>query len=102
MNEESGVPTPQEHKTGSTGPFVGIVIIVLVLILGGLYFWGSYLNEQDALNASESAIEESSADGDIAGPADEPDRIESDLDSFDAAAFDASLEASLQAAESEF
>ena len=35
-----------EHRPNpenSVGPLVGIVIIVLILVLGGLYFWGERL-----------------------------------------------------------
>lgn len=28
------------------GPIVGVIIIVLLLILGALYFWGAHLNAQ--------------------------------------------------------
>lgn len=46
--------TPQDHmrtmppapKTGA-GPTVGIVIIIILFIIGGLYFWGARLNQQD-------------------------------------------------------
>jgi hypothetical protein len=31
-------------SSGGSGPIVGIIIIVLMLILGGLYFWGAQLN----------------------------------------------------------
>ncbi len=31
------------HKSGS-GPIVGIVIIVVLVLFGALYFWGAALN----------------------------------------------------------
>lgn len=36
--------TTTEKKT--FGPLIGIIIIVVVLVIGGLYFWGSQLNKQ--------------------------------------------------------
>lgn len=33
------------HKQGA-GPIVGIVIIVVLLAIGALYFWGAHLNTQ--------------------------------------------------------
>jgi hypothetical protein len=36
---------PAPHKKGGMGASVGIVIIVILLILGGLYFWGARLNQ---------------------------------------------------------
>jgi hypothetical protein len=36
---------PPGHKSGS-GPIIGVVIIVIMLVLGGLYFWGASLNRE--------------------------------------------------------
>ena len=36
--------TPQK-KTG-VGPMIGTIIIVILLIFGGLYFWGAQLNKE--------------------------------------------------------
>ncbi|HYF10186.1 MAG TPA: hypothetical protein VD967_01095 [Candidatus Paceibacterota bacterium] len=36
----------QPNKDNSVGPLIGIVIILLILVLGGLYFWGERLAEQ--------------------------------------------------------
>lgn len=94
---ETEARMPHESKTGSNGPLAGVVIIILVLILGGLYFWGSYVNEQEA---ADSTLTES-LETELAGPEDEPDQIGEDLDAFDGAAFDAQLEADLQAVESQ-
>jgi hypothetical protein len=38
------MPAPQKKK-GGMGATVGIVIIVILLIFGGLYFWGERLNQ---------------------------------------------------------
>lgn len=76
---------------------MGIIIIVLLLVLGGLYFWGSQLNQA----ANENAIFDSAQNDDIASQNDEPEAIESDLNTFDSAQFDAQLEADLNAIESE-
>lgn len=37
---------PQRKKEKPMGPLVGIIIIILVLALGGLYFWGRELNTE--------------------------------------------------------
>jgi hypothetical protein len=39
-------PAPEPHKS-SIGPMAGAVIVILLLIAGGLYFWGAQLNKQD-------------------------------------------------------
>ena len=36
--------TIMPKKKGSAGATVGIIIIVLLMIFGGLYFWGARLN----------------------------------------------------------
>lgn len=36
----------QPKKTGA-GPTAGIIIIVILLIFGALYFWGAALNENE-------------------------------------------------------
>jgi hypothetical protein len=39
--------SPAEHKKTSVGPTVGIIIIVILLAFGALYFWGAKLNSAD-------------------------------------------------------
>jgi len=92
-------PTPPTEKSGGVGPMMGIVIIVILLIFGGLYFWGAYLNEQKQMD--ESLLFDPSLNEDITGSGDEPAQIESDLDAFDTADFEAQLEAELQEIESQ-
>ncbi len=41
------MPSQSQMPKRSAGPAVGIVIIVLVLIIGALYFWGSSLNKSE-------------------------------------------------------
>lgn len=36
------------HKSGSWGAAIGIVIILLVLVIGALYFWGAKLAEEES------------------------------------------------------
>lgn len=78
-----------------TGPLVGAAIVIILLIFGGLYVWGTTLNapEQDA------ALQMEDATVDITTSQDEPAAIESSLDAFDTAQFDAQLDADLKAIE---
>ncbi len=39
---------PEAPKSG-IGPIVGAVIVVILLIAGGLYFWGAKLNQQNTV-----------------------------------------------------
>ena len=95
----NGASTPQQ-PTGGVGPVMAVVIIVALLILGGLYFWGAQLNER--VQSDESALVDGTSNSDIASANDEPDQIEKDLDTFDSAAFESQLDADLKAAESQF
>ena len=59
-NQQSNTPEKKAsliegHHT-KLGPVLGILVIVLVLIVGGLYLWGASLN-QEAENIPPRAIE---------------------------------------------
>ena len=44
----NAMPREAGHAKNSSGPTIGIVIIVILLIFGALYFWGERLNQKDA------------------------------------------------------
>ena len=50
-------PVQQPAPAKSAGPIVGIIIIIVVLIIGALYFYGAQLNHQPApeINTNVSA-----------------------------------------------
>jgi len=53
QNGPNTSPLPMDNGEGSkVGPVIGIIIIILVLLLGVLYFWG-----QRAENAEQENIE---------------------------------------------
>lgn len=37
---------PPPKKSGSVGPFFGIIIVIGMLLVGAFYFWGGRLNNQ--------------------------------------------------------
>ncbi len=37
----------------SSGPIVGVVVIILVLVVGALYFWGAELNKEQSQSAEK-------------------------------------------------
>lgn len=45
--ENSAIKQPKEHGKQETGPVVGIIIIIVVIILGGLYVWGARLSKTE-------------------------------------------------------
>ncbi len=97
MNDQQPVMNPAQvsggmppKKSGSIGPIVGIAIIIIVLLLGGLYFWGEQLKKEDELekarqeaaqieNAPDSKTDRLSAQG----SSDAASAIEADLSATD-------------------
>ncbi len=68
------------------GPIIGIIIIVLVLTLGGFYFYGNQLNEkngnvtpEEILNAPDASV----VSLEQQSPSDEISDIEADLNATD-------------------
>jgi len=43
------MPNPETPQGKNAGSVVGIIVIVLVLALGGFYFWGKQLREETPL-----------------------------------------------------
>ncbi len=46
-------PEPAETK-GGIGPLVGSIIVIVILIIGAIYFWGGKLNRIDTLPAENN------------------------------------------------
>lgn len=40
------------------GPVIGIAIIIVILIFGGLYYWGAKISKQDAIDNQENLTAE--------------------------------------------
>lgn len=45
-NADRLLPPGDERTKGSAGAVVGIIIIVILMLFGALYFWGARLNAQ--------------------------------------------------------
>jgi len=89
-----GEPTPAEGGKKPMGPIVGVVIIVIVLIFGGLYFWGAKVSKEKTMTAEEITAQE-----DVMliklkeqSESDEIADIEADLNATDLEGLDAELE----------
>ena len=96
-----GMPEPQpEGKSGSYGPIVGILIIVVLLIFAGFYFWGDSLNSEmpEVDNTEEvptapegEAMEEEATEVPLSD-SDELDALEAELEGTILEDIDAELE----------
>ncbi|MDQ3089534.1 MAG: hypothetical protein M3Q24_00055 [bacterium] len=66
------------HKEGSVGPVIGTIIILAVILLGGLYFWG---NRSEIRNANIEGQTQSELEAiETQSDSDDLDSIDSDLD----------------------
>ena len=64
-------------KEGSVGPVIGTIIILAVIVLGGLYFWGQRASEKAM---SEAQLGEVVQDITTQSQSDEAAAIQADLD----------------------
>ena len=76
----------------SFGPIIGIIIIVIILIFGGLYFWGQQLNEEVSIESLAPSADETIGTLEMQSTSDEISDIESDLDLTDLEDLDADLD----------
>ena len=89
----SPTPTPTPEGDGnSAGPIVGSVIVIIIIIIGGLYFWGQRLSQdmkgEDILSEEDALV----ADLVEVSDSDEVGAIEDDLNATDLDDLDADLE----------
>ncbi len=97
-------PQIQQNKS-SIGSIIGTVIIIAIIILGGLYFWGKRIEEArikkelttepvtteetENIQSEEDAINKTSGGDDL-------NSIENDLNNTNTTNLDAELEATLE------
>jgi uncharacterized protein HemX len=51
---------PPQHKEGSLGPIIATVIILAVIVLGGLYFWGQRKSAEAPANSTNASVNQTS------------------------------------------
>jgi hypothetical protein len=95
-------PEPQKHPVG---PIAGAIIVIILLIAGGLYFWGAQMNESNDMNAipfipgNDETQLEAGADVNAGLPpqssSDDVSAIEADMAAMDMGAIDAENSASM-------
>jgi|SRR3989344_5601117 len=96
MATPSSTPTEPSPKR-AFGPTVGVGIIVLIIVLGGLYFWGAELNkrQEGTMMTPEQILSENDPTLNnlkVQSSADTVDAIEADLQATDLSAIDADLD----------
>ncbi len=100
--------SPEEPKSG-VGPIAGAIIVILLLVAGGLYYWGAKLNEDIQNNTIPYIPDDTSMQMQEATPtatdtdpglpqqssSDDPSSIESDFNAMDFNQIDSQNEAEL-------
>lgn len=69
MSEQENLNLNKEKKDSVVGPLIGSILIVVLLLLGGLYFWGY--------------IEHNQSEDDVASMQEELSEIENDFAKFE-------------------
>jgi len=60
-----GTPAPQKEEKGSMGPLIGSIIVIVILVIGAIYFWGGTLNKQEGAPVDEQPAAALSSSDDI-------------------------------------
>lgn len=89
-NMNMGTPAPES----STGPVIATVIILAVIILGGLYFWGQrgMTDEPDTTAPAASTTDNTTAAIESQSSLDTTSSIDADLKSTDTTSVDSNLQ----------
>ena len=101
--DTKNTPVPEASKDHHShiGPILGVLIVVLVLILGGLYLWGGTISETgemvepQSIENNEPETVRAEADEQIlntTSSSDEIEAIEADLESTELDELDAELD----------
>lgn len=90
---------PNETDTSeesSMGPIIGAIIIILILIIGGLYFWGQNLVDKEGVTDedAEEILEDDEVSEELSqqSSSDEVEDIEADLEASSFEDIDSDLE----------
>ncbi len=65
MDEQKNLQQPEKN---STGALIGSIIVIIVLVLGAIYFWGGKLNstrDTGAANVAETQSEIADLENDL-------------------------------------
>ncbi len=86
------------RRDSTAGPLIGSIIIVLIILIGGLYFWGSIIVDRKSQIESEAVLEDQSRDAEVEAittqsSSDDTSSIESDLNATDVDSADEELDA---------
>lgn len=76
------IPAPNS-MFASLGPILALLVVLIVVIAGGLYVWGSLLKEDDLAAPLDQTSQEGQTTQTNTSPSDEINAIETDLNNTD-------------------
>jgi uncharacterized protein HemX len=84
-----------KEKESKVGPIIGSIIIILIIIIGGIYFWSTQVEVQRSENEQENEMlkDEPLASPEEYDPISAATQIEAEVDAIDFDEIDAELEA---------
>jgi len=91
---QNTIPPQMPDKTSMSG-IIGTIIIIALIILGGLYFWGKRINTQKATNSlikQEQVASQEAAAIEAVSADDELDTLRAELDATVISDLDAELQ----------
>ena len=87
MEEEQNNVRASTETDNSAGPIIGVVVILVLILLGGLYFWNQRADTEMSTDRTVESIT-------IQNSSDDTASIEADLDATDVENVDSELNAS--------
>lgn len=69
----------EPNNENSVGPVIAIIIVLAMIILGGLYFWGERTNDMSNIEPSSATVDEITASITSQSSSDDISSIEEDL-----------------------
>lgn len=107
MNPSPVSPVMDGGKKSSVGSIVGAVIVIVILIFGGLYFWGAQLEKEQLYEDELPFLLGDEEEGSTAGipltsTSDEISSIEADVSATDLEQFESQIDEDMAAIETQF
>jgi hypothetical protein len=87
------IETPNDSGEGRSGPLIGTIVVIVIIALGGLYFWGSSVDKALRENTDTGSIMEDESLSAMRTQSDSTDiaSIEADLNATDLSDLDREL-----------
>lgn len=77
--QQNQVPMESMPEKKSFGPLIGIIVIIAVIVIGGLYFWSGMFSSDEAVMPSDAEVTPTEVSSTEVSSA-EIDNLEAELD----------------------